>query len=147
MFSPSDPAIQIKEGAEIGSSLIITAEAMNVFRCLSGDENALHHNAPYARAQGFRGPVVYGGLLVAHISRILGTQMPGHGCVWHSLSLQFKNPLYVDEAAVISGRINYVNEELRVLRIKLRITVGERLIASGEAQAGWSQSATGTFLS
>ncbi len=113
----------------------ITEREMATFRALSGDTNPLHDDASYARLRGFDGRVVYGGLLVAQVSRLLGTHLPGHGCVWRSLSLRFRAPLYVGQAAVLTATVTHANEDLGVMDLKLRIEADGRAIADGEAAA------------
>lgn len=108
---------------------------MTAFRSLSGDTNPLHDDAEFARRRGFTGPVVYGGLIVAQVSRLLGTTLPGPGCVWRSLSLRFRAPLYVGETARLAATIIHVNEDIGVVDLKLRIDAAKRCIADGEAAA------------
>jgi acyl-CoA thioesterase FadM len=61
--------------------------------------------------------------------------LPGHGCIWHSLKIDFRAPLYVDETASLTGRVTYCNADLQLLRVALRISTGDRTVATGEAQA------------
>jgi len=130
---------RIHEGLTDGLAFTVTEREMEAFRSLSGDDNPIHSDAEFARVRGFEGPVVYGGLMLAAISRLLGTQLPGYGCVWHSLKIDFKKPLYVDQPATLSGVVTYCNASLRLLRVALKISAGERLLAKGEAQASLAQ--------
>ncbi len=114
---------------------IVTDRDMADFARLSGDDNPLHHDAALAADGGFQGPVVYGGLLVAQVSRLLGTRLPGHGCVWRSLTLKFRSPLHVGQEAVLTGRVSHANEEAGLYLIDLRIESEGRTVANGEAQA------------
>lgn len=113
----------------------VTAGDMAAFRALSGDDNPLHHDEGFAAARGFRGTVVYGGLVVAQVSRLLGTRLPGHGCVWQSLALRFRQPLHVGEAAEVAGTVTHGNADVGVVRLALAVTAGGRTLAEGEAQA------------
>lgn len=113
----------------------ISREAMETFRALSGDTNPLHDDEDFARGLGFEGPVVYGALIVAQVSRLLGTRLPGPGCVWRSLSLRFRGPLYVGQTARLAATIIHANEDIGTVDLKLRVDVGRRCIADGEAAA------------
>ncbi|HEV7369227.1 MaoC/PaaZ C-terminal domain-containing protein [Arenibaculum sp.] len=113
----------------------VTAEDMTLFRQLSGDTNPLHDDEAFAQRLGFDGPVVYGGLLVAQVSRLLGNHMPGPGCVWHSLSMNFRSALQVGEPARLSARATHANPELGTLRVAITIEAGGRRVADGTAQA------------
>ena len=113
----------------------VSPEDMRAFRRLSGDTNPLHDDRAFAIRRGFKGVVVYGSLIVAQVSRLLGTVLPGPGCVWHSLSLRFRNPLYVGVPARLYGTVTYANDSLGLLKLALRVEAAGRLIADGEAAA------------
>lgn len=113
----------------------ISREDMASFRTLSGDTNPLHDDEAFARSRGFEGPVVYGALIVAQVSRLLGTRLPGPGCVWRSLALRFRGPLYIGQTARLAATIVHANEEIGTIDLKLRVDVGRRCIAEGEAAA------------
>jgi len=130
----SGPRWAMGDGATV--DFVITPEDMSAYASLSGDHNPLHHDADFARARGFEGPVVYGGLLVGAVSRLLGERLPGPGCVWHSVALKFRAALYVGEPACCEGRITYCSDDLGVLRMHVEVRAGDRLVASGEVQAG-----------
>lgn len=113
----------------------VSSEDMAAFRAISGDTNPLHDDEEFARDLGFEGPVVYGALIVAQVSRLLGTRLPGPGCIWRSLSLRFRGPLYVGQTARLAATIVHANEDIGTLDLKLRVDVGRRCIADGEAAA------------
>jgi 3-hydroxybutyryl-CoA dehydratase len=108
---------------------------MEAFRRLSGDSNPLHHDHVLARRRGFKGVVVYGGLIVAQVSRLLGTVLPGPGCVWHALRLRFRNPLYVGDRARLSGTVTYASDALGVVKLAVRVESAGRVIADGDVSA------------
>jgi 3-hydroxybutyryl-CoA dehydratase len=122
-------------GANVAIELSIGSTEMQAFRALSGDHNPIHHDAEFARARGFAGPIVYGGLIVAAVSRLLGSHLPGPGCVWHSLKMEFRSPLGVGEAALVEGRVVHVNPDVGTLRLSIEVRAGERLVAKGDVQA------------
>jgi 3-hydroxybutyryl-CoA dehydratase len=132
---------ELSEGLSAGLSFTISAQDMADFMRLSGDDNPIHSDAAFAQGCGFEGPIVYGALMIAAISRLLGTKLPGHGCVWHSLKIDFRAPLYVDQPASLTGRVTYCNAELQLLRVALRISSGDRIVATGEAQANTKHAA------
>ena len=132
-----------KTGREVCLPVRVTARDQADFRRLSGDENPLHHDAEFARRRGFEGPVVFGGLVVAAISRLLGNELPGAGCVWHTLDVKFFAPLYVDQDAKLTARATYASAEHRVVRLEFSLAQGERVLASGRAQAGLPAEAEG----
>ena len=119
----------------VTATLCFSPSEMEVFAALSGDRNPLHLDDGFARARGFAGRVVYGGLLLAAVSRLLGEELPGHGCVWHSVKVDFRGPLYVDEQATLTGTLEQENPELGTFKIALRVVAGARTVLKGEALA------------
>lgn len=113
----------------------ISQRDMDAFRALSGDTNPLHQDIGFASRRGFVDKVVYGGLLVAQVSRLLGNEMPGRGCVWRSITLRFRGPLYVGEPARLTGTITHANSDLGLIDLSLKIETRGRAIAEGEASA------------
>ena len=125
----------IEPGTTVVLEFTVTPDEMDRFAELSGDDNPLHRDADFARAHGFAGPVVYGALLVAKVSRLLSTRLPGPGCVWHSLTIRFRGPLGVGEPARLTGTVAHWSPDLGVVRLRLAVTAGGRAVADGEVQA------------
>ena len=131
-----NPLNSFREGQEVSVPLNVTEDDMRSFASLSKDLNPLHQEESFARAHGFAGRVVYGGLLVAAVSRLLGMKLPGKGWVWHSVAMQFHSPLYVGEPAEVRGVVKHLNDDIGVIQISLQILRSGQVIAKGEAQAG-----------
>jgi len=113
----------------------VTEADLSAFAALSGDPNPLHLDAAYARDRGFAGPVVHGGLIVARISALMGGRLPGPGCVWHALRLDFRAPLYPGEQAAAEARVVHRSEALSLVRLAVEVRTADRLVARGEVQA------------
>ena len=114
--------------------LTVTHEDMAAFCDLSGDANPLHMDEAYARQLGFNGRVVFGALIVAKISCLLGMHKPGAGGLWTGLKINFRNPLYLDEKAELTGEITHLSKATRMISLKLRVQVGDRVIATATAE-------------
>jgi len=123
-------------GHQIERPFIVTSSQLSDFGALSGDSNPLHVDAAFARAHGFEGRVVYGGLIVAGISRLLGMELPGAGWIWHSLEIDFKRPLYVDQPAQFVATVDHVNEPLGVVQIAFTLVAQDTVVARGKVQSG-----------
>jgi acyl dehydratase len=113
----------------------VTEEDMITFAELSGDRSRIHHDSKFARKNGFKAPVVYGALSVAHLSFLVGMHLPGDlGCAT-SWKIDFHEALYVSEEATISAKIVHISKALRVLSLEFEIKSESRLIAQGTAEA------------
>ena len=108
---------------------------MDAYRRLSGDANPLHTEDAFARRAGFDGPVVFGGLIVAKISWLLGMHLPGAGGLWTGLKVNFHKPLYAGESATITGEVTHRSESTGMLTLKLVIEAGDRCIATATAES------------
>jgi len=124
--------LSVGQRAEV--EFAIDAEQMAAFAALSGDYNPLHTDGAFAQAQGFAGPVVYGALLVAKVSRLIGMELPGRDSVWSSVALRFHAPLLVGETARVSGEIVALSAATGLLELKLALHAGARLLAKGKAE-------------
>lgn len=113
----------------------ITPAEMDAFRDLSGDTNPLHADDVYARGLGFDGRVVFGALIVAKISALIGVHLPGLGGVWSGLRIDFRKPLYLGETVTLTGTINHKSDAARMLTLKLRADTVDKCIATGIADA------------
>jgi acyl dehydratase len=121
-------------GMHSSVSFVVSREDMHAFGNLSGDLNPLHANDSFARKKGFQGAVVYGALLVAKVSQLIGMKLPGRDSVWFSLDIHFHNPLYVDEPAQVDAEVVRVSPATRLVGLKLTIRAGDRLLAKGKAE-------------
>ncbi len=123
----------LKVGMTASIPFVISQADMDVFRNLSGDRSRIHHDAAFARDNGFEQPVVYGALTVARLSHLVGMHLPGDLGLATSWKIDFNNPLYVDEQAVMDAEITHVSESTHTVKLRFRVSVGDKLIASGTA--------------
>jgi 3-hydroxybutyryl-CoA dehydratase len=128
---------RLAPAARVAFRFTVTHDDMAAFAAVSGDRNPIHSDAAYAIERGFRDAVVYGGLLLAKISRLIGMELPTQDCVWTGVKLDFRQPLYVGEEAQLSGEIVHVSDAVRSATVRLRIRAGDRLIATGSAEVSY----------
>jgi 3-oxoacyl-[acyl-carrier protein] reductase len=103
----------------------VTSEDMEGFAALSGDRSPVHGAADFARRLGLEGRVVYEGLIVARLSRLVG------GNLWGALRIDFHYPLYVGEPAVMTLVADETMSTSGIARFDFRLEAGGRLIADG----------------
>jgi acyl dehydratase len=106
---------------------------MEAFAELSGDRNPLHFDPDAAATQGFEGPVVFGGLIIARLSQLIGMQLPGPGSVWTNLQVSFHGPLYAGQTAKLVAQVAALSPATRSVQLKFRLTKGDdELVAKGK---------------
>src|SRR3546814_6041729 len=59
----------------------LTETDIVLFAGISGDSNPLHLNQEYASETMFEGRIAHGMLTASFISTVLGTKLPGPGCI------------------------------------------------------------------
>ncbi len=109
----------------------ITAGDMRAFAEASGDRSLIHTDTAFARANGFREPIVYGAQMFAELSQMLGTLLPGPRGVSLGWSIEFEQPLYAGEAAELAITVEHVSEAVGVLSCSFEIRRGTDRIAKG----------------
>jgi acyl dehydratase len=125
---------ELTEGLQTTVDFSVTPQQMLQFAEISGDFNPLHTDDAFARAKGFDGVVVYGALMIAKVSQLIGMRLPGRNSVWASVSLDFRKPLYVGQAAKIEGIVTAVSASTGMVELKLTVHADGKVLAKGSAE-------------
>jgi len=88
--------LQIGDSASLTKTF--TDEDVRTFASISGDKNPVHLDDDYAAQTQFKKRIVHGMLTAGLISAVLGTQLPGKGSVYLSQSINFRAPVYLEDA-------------------------------------------------
>ncbi|HEX2870082.1 MAG TPA: MaoC/PaaZ C-terminal domain-containing protein [Polyangiaceae bacterium] len=126
--------VEFHVGQSVTVDLWIDDEQMRRFAELSGDFNPLHTDEAFARAKGFRGRVVYGALLLARVSELIGMRLPGRDSVWARVDFEFSSPLYVNQSAQLEARIASFSGATGLLELRLNLQRDGKRIAKGRAE-------------
>jgi acyl dehydratase len=124
---------ELQKGMSVRVPFRVSQADMDVFCRLSGDRSRIHHDSGFARTNGFAGPVVYGALTIARLSNLVGMHLPGDLGLATSWKVDFNQPLYVDEEAVMEAEITHISPATRTVMLRFRVQVGDKLVASGTA--------------
>ncbi len=111
----------------------ISQEDVERFAEVSGDVNPLHLDAEFAGRTMFEGPIVHGMYSAAMISAVIGTRLPGPGCVYMSQSLRFLAPVRAGDEVEASAIVVELFPEKHRARLETQCHVGETKVISGEA--------------
>src|SRR5580692_9299033 len=102
------PDLAIGQSARL--ALCFSLDDLRRFAELSGDRNPLHLDGSFARSRGFAREVVYGGLIHAQLSRMIGMILLGRDALWISSRIDFREPLLVDEPAELAATVRELSE-------------------------------------
>ncbi|MDR3518369.1 MAG: MaoC family dehydratase [Azospirillaceae bacterium] len=111
----------------------VTEADVVLFAGVSGDTNPVHINDDYARTTMFKGRIAHGMLTAGLISAVLGTKLPGPGCIYLSQSLKFKAPVHIGATVEARVVITEIIPEKRRVIARTVCTVGETVVIEGEA--------------
>ena len=135
-MSPMDATAAASQELELGQSaerlFHITDAAVRAFAAVSGDHNPVHLDEEFAKRTVFRGRVAHGMLLGAHISAVLGDNLPGPGAIYLSQTLKFEHPVRI--GAMVKVRVEVVGiDEHGKATLATVCTVDDQVVARGEA--------------
>lgn len=128
---------ELKIGDSAQFTRDITAEMMQNFLRITGDNNPLHIDDEYATRYGFKSRVCYGELSAAMFSTLAGVYLPGERCLLHSVESRFKFPVYIGDTLTVFGRITETNDTFKEIVVKARITNQDnKVVTIGIIKAG-----------
>src|ERR1043165_6175904 len=94
----------------------VTDADVVLFAGISGVVNPVHLNQEFPDRTMFRGRIAHGMLTASFISTVIGTKLPGPGCIYVSQNLKFKAPVRVGDTVSATATIaDIVLDKKRVL--------------------------------
>ena len=123
----------LEVGMQASHVKTITADDIEVFATLSGDNNPVHMSDDYAAATIFKERIAHGILTASLISTVFGTKLPGPGSIYVSQSLNFRAPVKIGDHVVASARVtDLVEDRLRAV-FACQCQVNDKVVLDGEA--------------
>ena len=104
------------------------------FAEVSGDTNPVHLDKEYARQSIFGERIAQGMLSAAFISKVLGTQLPGLGCIYIEQNLRFKAPVKVGDQVDAEVEVTELDSQKNRVRLRTVCRVGDTVVIDGEAK-------------
>ena len=106
---------ELTPGLAAELSKTVTETDVVLFAGITGDFNPAHMNEIEARASRFGGRIAHGMLSAGFISAVLGTRLPGPGCIYLSQSLKFTAPVRIGDT--VTARAEVVEVVKRRVRL------------------------------
>jgi 3-hydroxybutyryl-CoA dehydratase len=111
----------------------ITAKDIEAFAALTGDSNPVHLDADYAATTPFKARIAHGMMSAGLISTVLGTQLPGPGCIYLDQQIKFRAPVFIDDTVVATVTVEEINQRRGRVSLKTQCFVKDKLVADGTA--------------
>lgn len=123
----------LEVGMSAEAAHTVTQDDIAGFARVTGDDNPVHLDEAYAAATMFKGRIAHGMLSAGFISAVLGTKLPGPGCIYMSQSLVFRAPVRPGETVTTRVTVKELIPEKRRVRLDTVCTVGNKVVLDGEA--------------
>ena len=115
-------------------SKTITEADLLMFAGVSGDTNPLHLDEEFASRTRFGGRIVHGMLTASLISTLIGTKLPGPGCIYISQDLKFRAPVRVGNTVETRATVTEIEPSRRRVVLRTECTVKGQIVLEGEAK-------------
>ena len=120
-------------GQTASFSKTITEADILLFAAVSGDTNPVHIDADAAAASMFKQRIAHGFLTASLFSTVLGTKLPGPGCIYLSQSLKFRAPVMIGDEVVATAKITSLDPEKGRAVLATQAAVNGKSVLDGEA--------------
>lgn len=111
----------------------VTEADIILYSGISGDTNPVHLNHEFASGTLFEGRIAHGMLTASFISTVIGTKLPGPGCIYVNQNLRFKAPVKAGDTVTARITVTKLIPEKKFAELKTVCTVNDKVVVDGEA--------------
>lgn len=128
---------ELSIGMRESFSVTIEQSMMDMFKCITKDDNPLHVDKDFAREHNFPDRVVYGLLTSSFLSALAGVYLPGKRSIIQGIDIKFVNPVYIGDELTIKGEIVELNDSVQQIVLKVEIfNQDNKKVVRGKMQIG-----------
>ena len=123
----------LEVGMEASYAKHISEGDIQSFADISGDTNPVHMSHEYASQTVFKERIAHGILTASLVSTVLGTKLPGPGCIYISQSLNFRAPVKINDEVVAVARVTELVQGKGRAIFTCNCQVNGKTVLDGEA--------------
>lgn len=120
-------------GMEAEYRRTISQEDVEIFSEVSGDINPLHLDEMFASRTIFKSRIIHGIYTASMISAVIGTQLPGPGCIYLSQNMQFLKPVRAGEQVIARVKVQELFRDKQRVKMKTECRVDGQTVLTGYA--------------
>jgi 3-hydroxybutyryl-CoA dehydratase len=120
-------------GMEASHEKTVSEDDIASFAEVSGDYNPVHMDEDYAAGTFFKSRIAHGMLTASFISTVLGTRLPGPGCIYLSQNLRFLAPVRIGDTVKALARVASLDMTRRRAQFSCHCEVNGKIVVEGEA--------------
>ena len=126
---------ELEVGQAASFTKTITETDVYNYAGVTGDFNPAHINESFAKNTMFKGRIAHGMLAAGLISTVLGTKLPGPGCIYVSQDLKFTAPVRFGDTITARAEVEKVNVEKNRVELKTICTnQKDEVVLKGKAE-------------
>ena len=124
---------ELSLGQQAEMSRVVGAADIEAFAEVSGDINPVHLDEAYAKTTTIGERIAHGMLGASYISAILGTRLPGPGCIYLSQALRFRRPVKIGDLVVARVIVKTLDASRGHVTLETSCEVSGKTVVDGEA--------------
>lgn len=126
---------ELEVGQAASFTKTITETDVYNYAGVTGDFNPAHINESFAKNTMFKGRIAHGMLAAGLISTVLGTRLPGPGCIYVSQDLKFTAPVRFGDTITARAEVEKVNVEKNRVELQTICTnQKDEVVLKGKAE-------------
>ena len=111
----------------------ITEADVVLFAGVSGDINPSHIDEEFAKTTRMKTRVAHGMLTASLISAVLGTRLPGPGCLFVSHTSNFRAPVMIGDTVTARATVARLDTKRNLVEFETACEVGGKTVLDGSA--------------
>jgi 3-hydroxybutyryl-CoA dehydratase len=129
--------MKFKVSDSFQAEYVVDSQIHQLFLGISKDYNPLHTDKEYAASKGFEARVMHGNILNCFLSHFIGEGLPQKNVVIHSQTIQYKNPVYLDDKLQFQAKVDQIIESVNAVVLKYEFkNKSSKTVAKGKIQIG-----------
>jgi len=113
---------ELSVGDETEFNIYFNQDIHERFKREYQDTSLVHNDDLFAQKAGFKEKIAYGFNIISYFSRFYGNYLPGGSSICLKQSVKFIKPIYLNDTIKISGKIININQSLKIITIKNKVT-------------------------